>query len=94
MVIVTDLSLMTQLKLSSTVIADTYSPAISNVQNCSSFSELIDQGVAAAQTTSIAVHVSLMAVMTVLLIPLFYLLRSRLSLHEKIFDLLASIDPS
>ena len=81
MVYVTDLSLMTQLKLSSTVIADTYSPTIATAQNCSSFSQLIDQGVSTAQTTSIAVHISLMTIMTLLLIPLFYLLRSRLSLH-------------
>lgn len=81
MVYVTDLSLLTQLQLSSTVIADTYSPTIYYLQNCSTFSTLIDNGVATAQTTSIAVHISLMAVMTILLIPLFYLLRNRLSLH-------------
>jgi hypothetical protein len=88
----TDFQLMAQLKLNSTILKPSYSPTIAQAQNASHFSALIDQGVSDSQKISIIVHISLIAFSILLLIPLFCLLRRRLSLHEKIFDLLVSID--
>jgi hypothetical protein len=94
MIYASDLNLITQLSLYDTVMKATYSPTIADIQNCSYLSAIIDKGVNQAQGVSIAVHIALMALITILILPLFCLLRNRLSLHEKIFDLLVSIDPA
>lgn len=92
MIYVTDFNLMSRLKLWDTTLSYSYTVPVAGIQNCTFISPLINEAVKHKETISIAVHIALIFVIALLLIPSYLLLRRRLSLHEKVFDLLASID--
>lgn len=94
MVYATDISLLTRLSLYNTIMAYTYTSQVDQAQNASRLSSVIDDAVRNTETVSIAVHSVLMVAIALLLVPSCCLLRKRLILHEKVYDLLVSIDPA
>ena len=85
---------MTRLSLYNIIIEYTYNNQVSETQNVTRFNSIIDDAVRHTETVSIAVHSVLMVAIALLLVPSCCLLRKRLILHEKVYDLLVSIDPA
>jgi hypothetical protein len=92
MIYTTDLNLLRGFDIDSPLMKHSYSVQVANTQNCTFLSPIIDSAVRHSETVAVAVHLALMVLIALLLIPLYLLLKKRLSLHEKVFDLLVSID--
>jgi hypothetical protein len=76
-----DFNLINQMKLNAAIMNGTYTRDIAAIQNASFLSHLIDDEMRQDQIVTTAVHASLMACSALILVPLFLLLRKRLSLH-------------
>jgi hypothetical protein len=76
-----DFNLITKMKLNGVIMTGSFTPAIAAIQNASFLSPLIDNKVRLRQTVIVVVHASLICLSALILIPLFLLLRKRLSLH-------------
>jgi hypothetical protein len=63
-----------------------------NLQNTSNFLIRIDKQISQDSERSLLVQVGMIILVVLLLVPGYAFLRSRLPLHEKIFDLVVSID--
>jgi hypothetical protein len=92
MIYASDLNLMARFNLVAPTLRYSFTIPVAQTQNCSFLSPIIDEAVEDSQSLATAVHIGLMLVIVLLVLPSFILLRRRLSLHEKVFDLLASID--
>jgi hypothetical protein len=92
MIYASDLNLMTRLQLDSPVLAFSFTVQVSETQDCCFLSPIIDSAVNHSEFVSVAVQIALIFLIALLLIPSYFLLKKRLSLHEKVFDLLVSID--
>lgn len=92
MLYASDLNLMTRLDIVAPTLSYSFTIPVAQTQNCSFLSPIIDKAVQDSQSLSTPVHMGLMFVIALLIIPTFVLLKRRLALHEKVFDLLASID--
>jgi ATP-dependent Zn protease len=87
-----DLNLMSKGVYDNTLILPlSYSEAVINLQNATVFNQLIDASIEGSIKTSLTLAICMSILILILLIIMFFFLRSRLSMHEKIFDLFASI---
>lgn len=93
MIFVTDFDMMSHLKLESILMPSSFSYHVYNAQNVTFLSKVISDAVENNENISLALHLVFMSVIVLLLIPIHFILRRRLALHERIFDLMASIDP-
>lgn len=74
------------------LISFTLSNDVVNLQNGSTFAPIIDSSIDNSLNTSLILAICMSVIIFLFIVPMFFFLRSRLPIHEKIFDLFASIE--
>lgn len=70
----------------------TYGVPVINIQKVTSLDAVVNQSVSDSLNVNLSLAIAMGVLIALLVIPMAYFLRSRLPMHEKIFDLFASID--
>lgn len=91
---VVDLQAMTNLDLTSPIMFYSFLPNIAAAQNATELTTLIDDSIAKTEKEGLIIEVASAVLVGLLLIPLGIVLRRRLHIHEKVFDLIVSVESS
>jgi hypothetical protein len=88
-----DLYLFTQLEVTNNILLySSYTPEVEATQDSRSMEPIITSSVDKSITKSLVIQISMSAAVALLIIPLVLVLRQRVKIHERVFDLIASVD--
>ncbi len=88
-----DLYLFTQLEVTNNILLySSYTPEVEATQDSRSMESIITSSVDKSITKSLVIQISMSAAVALLIIPLVLVLRQRVKIHERVFDLIASVD--
>lgn len=71
----------------------TYTNEVIAIQNSTSFLSVIDKAIQDTSNMNMGLSIGMGIGIILILLPVFFLLRQRLPYHEKIFDLIVSVEP-
>ena len=70
----------------------TYGWPVINIQNVGPLDKVVNQSISDSLDMNLSLAIAMGVLIALLVLPMSFFLRSRLPMHEKIFDLFASID--